>query len=329
MNILFFDGVTPKPYTLATLDREPMGGTEATVIRVAEALGAKGHHVFVAQHNAQDTALMDMATYGMLENYGQKPDVIICLREPGYLKDLRASYPDARMFLWLHDLPSPRLVEYFYTIVNTDTQMVAVSHWHAEAIKSAFASQGLFANVKYIYNPIADDLKPMSGKHDPYSLAFMSSPHKGLKRTLEVFQELRNRDKRYTLHVANPGYLQGQEISQPGVVDHGPLTHTALMALVSGCVAVMHLNDVFPETFGIVHAEANALGVPFLTDFSNGAVQELIDHPQEMINVKDTEAVIKRTQDWSEGRRPKVYGNPLFRLARVVGEWISLLDGRR
>ena len=38
--ILFFDPVCERPYDTETLRRQAMGGTEATVVRVADALGA-------------------------------------------------------------------------------------------------------------------------------------------------------------------------------------------------------------------------------------------------------------------------------------------------
>ena len=46
MRVVIFDPITPKPYSLQTLKCEPMGGTEATVVRVAERLDA-----VVVQHN--------------------------------------------------------------------------------------------------------------------------------------------------------------------------------------------------------------------------------------------------------------------------------------
>ena len=329
INVLFFDGVTPKPYNGATLLNEPMGGTEATVIRIATRL-AKGFNVFVAQHNATETTVHDSVVYGPIEACAMKPNVVVCLREPGYLKDLKETYPEARLVLWCHDLPSPRILEYGFSILNTGTHVLGVSHWHSELLYAQFISGGRpVLKPTYIYNPISDTLGPLTKEFNPHKLVFMSSPHKGLGRTLEVFKELRKKDNRYELHLANPGYLACADTKDEGVVNHGPLTHDKLLTLVSDAVGVLHLNKVFPETFGIVHAEANALGVPFLTDFNNGAVQELIDHPGEMINTDDTGAVITRIQEWSEGRRPKVRANGMFRLSRVIDEWYRLIRGTR
>ncbi len=46
MSVLFFDPRCPEPYTAPTFGQSGLGGTEATTIRVAEALDA-----VVVQHN--------------------------------------------------------------------------------------------------------------------------------------------------------------------------------------------------------------------------------------------------------------------------------------
>ena len=51
MHMLFIDPVTPKPYSTETLRNQPLGGTEATVVRVAEYLDA-----IVVQHNRTENA---------------------------------------------------------------------------------------------------------------------------------------------------------------------------------------------------------------------------------------------------------------------------------
>lgn len=331
MNILIFDGVCPKSYDLNTFKVEALGGTEATVLRVAERFSLL-HNVTVCQHNRRsDLDYSPSLRFTRMESYTDKPDVVICLREPGYIKDLREHFPDAKMYLWAHDLPSAKFAEYALSLHNTNTTVVAVSNWHREVIEDAFTQAGhpRVALVKYIYNPIDDTLGPITRSYDPFKLCFISSPHKGLERTVDAVRVLRMRDARYQLHIANPGYFNDANIEWPGFINHGQLTHPELMRMVSDAVGVLHCNNVFPETFGIVHAEANALGVPFLTDFNNGASQELTDHPQELIDVNNTEAICARIQAWSEGRRPIVRANPMFRLSRVVDEWYSLIRGTR
>ena len=62
--ILFFDPACPSPYTAGDLNAPPgaLGGTEATVVRVAEKLG-ECHDVIVAQHNRTRDAASDRVRY--------------------------------------------------------------------------------------------------------------------------------------------------------------------------------------------------------------------------------------------------------------------------
>ncbi len=47
-NILFYDPACQQPYDTQTLRQQALGGTEASCVRIADALGA-----FVMQHNRE------------------------------------------------------------------------------------------------------------------------------------------------------------------------------------------------------------------------------------------------------------------------------------
>lgn len=81
----------------------------------------------------------------------------------------------------------------------------------------------------------------------------------------------------------------------------------------------MHINSHYPETFGLVYTEANAVGTPF---HSHGLAAnfETMDHPDERIAITDTDGVVERILDWRAGGRIAVGGNPSFRLPAVAGE---------
>jgi hypothetical protein len=85
------------------------------------------------------------------------------------------------------------------------------------------------------------------------------------------------------------------------------------------------LNDKYPETFGIVHAECNAVGTPFLS-YPLGATRELADHNQEIVNdMKSNKDVIERLILWKKTARPKVRCLNAVRMDRVLGQWLELL----
>lgn len=337
MRILFVDPVCPKPYDPHVLATEALGGTESTVVRVAEGLGAKGLCVRVAQHN-RETCFADSqehepthveayAPFG--ENSQYKPTHVIVLRAPMALYQARKQWPNAKLYLWCHDLFSgPAWAEGFKAMVDTQTVPIVVSEWHKSQMYDAMRQLScghLSIPSRRIYNPIADDLNPDSTPVDLDKITFFSSPHKGLEHTLKVFEQFQNFDdlKDMKLYIANPGYFEDHKTEQKNVVNLGSLSHSEIISQVRGSMCVFHLNNVFPETFGLVHAESNAVGTPFLSS-RIGATNELADHPGELIDVLDAKAVIERVRDWRKGR-PKVRANDRFRLRNIIREWVEFL----
>lgn len=337
MRILFVDPVCPKPYDPEVLANEALGGTEATVVRVAEALVAKGVHVRVAQHCRKDTYAFGTSNETMSalyvafgENMAFDPTHIIVLRAPMALYQTRKQWPNAKLYLWAHDIfAGPGWADGFKALVETQTVPVVVSDWHKAQMYDAMRQLNcghLSIPSRRIYNPIDDDLAPDDTKYDVNKLVFFSSPHKGLAHTLKVFERFQDFDelKDMKLYIANPGYFADHQTEQKNVINLGAIPHHEVISHVRSALSVFHLNGVFPETFGLVHAEANAVGTPFLAG-SSGAVPETADHPAELIHdVANTKKIIDRIQDW-RGGRPRVRGNGNFRLSKIVREWQELL----
>jgi glycosyltransferase involved in cell wall biosynthesis len=331
MRILFVDPVCPKPYDPQVLATQPLGGTEATVVRVAEGLLAKGLEVRVAQHNRVDVYYAGSAVYqpfGSGEKF--KPTHVVVLRAPMALKQARKQFPNAKLYFWAHDIfGGGGWSEGFQAMVDTQAVPIVVSEWHRGQMYDAMRQvcfQGAIP-CRRLYNPIADDLVPDETPVDPKKLVFFSSPHKGLEHTLKVFSRFQDFEelKDVQLYLANPGYFEDAQTGGiPNVINLGALPHREVINQVRSALGVFHLNAVFPETFGLVYAEANAVGTPFITS-RMGAVPEIVDHPAELIDVTDPKAVIDRIRQWVKYGRPKVRGNPNFRLSRVVSEWVDFL----
>ena len=87
---LFFDPTCQQPYDTRTLRDQAMGGTEATVTRVADALDA-----LVAQHNRTEA-------YGRYRAPEKNPSVtsVVINRDSRALPQVRELYPNARVYLW-------------------------------------------------------------------------------------------------------------------------------------------------------------------------------------------------------------------------------------
>lgn len=333
MRIIFIDPVCPKPYDPQVLATEPLGGTEGTVIRVAEGLANRPGVEFVriAQHNREDP-FQGFAYYGPFRETGHtSPTHVIVLRAPLALYQARKQFPNAKLYLWCHDMFSPQGWDKgFQALVDTQAVPIVVSEWHKSNMYEIMKAInfGGYIPCRKIYNPIADNLEPDETPVDNNKLVFFSSPHKGLEHTLKIFERFRDFDelRDMKLYVANPGYYASTDTSYyRNVIQLGELSHGDVINHVRSSLAAFHLNSVFPETMGLVHAEANAVGIPFLSS-RLGATPEVADHPSELIDVKDPKAVIDRIISWKTRGRPKVLGNSRFRLKNVIREWISLLS---
>ncbi len=326
-NLLFVDTTCPSPYSDITLRNAPLGGTEATVIRVAEGLACRGHSVTVAQHERTETFVSEAGVrYATLEDLPRRIDALVILRTAKTLPYFRDKYRGAKPLIWAHDYNENEFVSDYPILHKTGVKILCVSKTHSARTSGAFLSRTdpVGVSVGYIYNPVVTP--GIRGETVRKKLVFFSSPHKGLERTLEVFQMLRNRDAAWTLTVANPGYYSSSNTSLEGVINLGCLPHHRVLEEVANASCVFHLNNVFPETFGLVYGEANQMGVPCITH-NFGSAYEILGEGQ-VLDVRDTKTVIDRVEFFdaqADGLRIKP--RPEFRLDQVLNRWVEVING--
>lgn len=314
MKILFHDGVSPHSYSPTSLHERPMGGTEATVIRVSEGLKTKGHEVILINDTISSNQI--------------NPNIVITLRDAGHYVLNQRRWPNAKHFLWLHDLVSGDYQSHLqHHLGGRKGTIVTVSEFHKTNIISTLQEVLKEGNirVKRVYNPLADYCIKDSTTIDPYKLVYFSSPHKGLDYVLQLFQYVRNIDPRFTLIIANPGYYADKVSLPEGVINVGSLKHKEVVDQVRSSLCVFYPNISFPETFGLVYAEADAVGTPVLAH-PIGAAKEILFHPHETMDCRDYKSVVNRVIAWSNGDRPIVQGKKEFRLDSVVNEWLKLFN---
>lgn len=324
--VLFLDEVCPKPYDTSTLNGMGQGGTETTVTEIAEALAAtRLLNVDVEQHcrTTDDRMGPNEVRYRPIGTT-DKADYVICLRTPQTLRNARARFPNARIYLWSHDLASPQLFNDLKVFEETGTAAnLVVSNFHKHQTVEVLNKVGYTGRIicKTVYNPIPDSLKHDGTEYDRNQLCFISSPHKGLDYALAIFEHLRKFNGKFTLHVTNPGYYVGSNSEQTGVVYHGSLHRSEVISILRKSLCLFYPNICFPETFGKVIAESDAVGTPVLTH-QFGAAQEVADHPAEVMDCRDAQAVANKVMEWYNGSRPCVRAKPQFRLSRVLQTWI-------
>jgi glycosyltransferase involved in cell wall biosynthesis len=349
--LLFYDPLCQRPYDTDALRERALGGTEATLVRIADALGA-----YVMQHNRTQ----DRGRYLRPQRLSGIRTVIIA-RDARCLPFVRQYYPQARLVLWLHDRLRPGsrrarwLMEGAPLLRQQSASVVCVSNWQrlqVEATLRSLALERLPACT--IYNPVDEALVPDGTPVDERKLVFFSSPNKGLDFTLDAFAALRRRQPDLRLLVANPGYKSDRPRRLAGVEFLGAQPQARIHTEVRGALCTFCPNFVIPETFGLVFAESHALGTPVLTH-DCGAALEVVADPAQVLALRPAyrayETLVgalprgwraaparlaalaglfapyeERIRAWRQGARPPARPDARFRLGTVSAQWRTLLE---
>ena len=356
---LFFDPACDRPYSTQTREETALGGTEATVTRIADALGAR-----VMQHNRTVAA-------GRYLPPGSAGDVghLVVLRDPRPVRRLAASFPGARVYLWLHDLTRPgskrgrRLAAAAGALAELAVTIVCVSDFQRRQVEAVLqrARAGPRVRAVTIYNPVDAGVASLGPAVDRNKLVFFSSPNKGLAFTVDAFAGARRVIPELRLSVGSPGYKNPRraglaaEGRLAGVEWLGALPHARILAEVRTALCVFYPNFVLPETFGLVLAEAQAVGTPVLTH-DCGAVREILADRSQILPVtrgaRNYERIagllpsgarrhlapgadrlgvfapyVERLLALRAGARPTPIDDPRFDLTAVAQRWRALLSG--
>jgi glycosyltransferase involved in cell wall biosynthesis len=350
-SILFYDPVCQQPYDTGTLQQKATGGTEASLTRIADGLGA-----YVMQHNRTE-ALGSYLPPGRLAGI----EHVVVTRDSRALPRIRELFPQACVYLWLHDLIRPgskrgrRLASTASLLREMGVRVVCVSDTQRRDVEATLRQMGVGDEVPActIYNPVPDTLIPDDTAVDRNKLVFFSSPNKGLAYTLDAFRAIRRAIPDVYLCVGNPGYRHRKPASIPGVHWLGPQPQERIHQQVRSALCTFTPNFVIPETFGLVFAESRAVGTPVLTHDCGAAVEIVGDRSQVLPLSRAQRAYeaavhplsiswragparlaeclalfdpyIERINAWRSGERPNTSPDPRFSLTAVLEKWRALL----
>lgn len=350
--LLFVDWTCPSPYSARAVLEGPLGGTEATATRIAEALTAQ-----VMQHNRTEAE----GRY-IPPTRGDDIQHVVVLRDPRCLPEMRERFPAARFYLWMHDLVRPgskrgrRVAAAAGMMSKLNVRVICVSNFQRRGMEATLREAGYpRIPVQTIYNPIDDELRPEASPIDPTKLVFFSSPNKGLAFTLDAFQALRRQMPEMRLYVGNPGYKKLPRYAPEGVSWIGGLPHAKILSEVRTALCVFYPNFVLAETFGLVLAEANAVGTPVMTH-DVGAAAEVLADPRQVLPVSAEQRMhdrlarllpsptrpmlcawstrrgafapyIERVQAWKNGARPQPGPDARFKLSAIANQWRAMFAG--
>lgn len=327
--VVFLDTFCPAPYDLSNLATGAIGGTEAMVLHVARSLAAD-RPVRVLQHNRIRAQRQSGIRFEPLDidALGRDPQIgaVVVVNAWKIVRRLRRSGVTAPVSVWLHTHPGRHNAAMGRALTAADATLTCVSRAQAAAVTTFLRSRGQpVPRLRVIPNAVPDALVPDGSARNPNLMLCASSPHKGLDQTVESFRAVRDAIPGLRLLVADPGYFpMRRPWGGPGVVFLGPLPQPDLHRLMRRVLCLFYPQRSFAETFGLVIAEANAVGTPALLHAPLGANAEVASTPDQLVDARDPQALVARLTAWRRAP-PRIAVRPEFRLSRVAEAWRAAL----
>lgn len=332
-SVAFVDAFCPRPYDERSVTGEAIGGTELSVLLLAREL-AETHDVTVYQHCRKETRIGEdgvrfegASTWKQLAA-ARAHETVVILNSPKLLELWRGSDPVARLILWRHNFLGAHSRTIGETLACTGADMVCVSNSH-RCHTLDYPAKGRLLDpmrVHAIHNPVSV-IAPEEARPNFDRLIFASSPHKGLDQVLGTFNRVRQAIPPLELWIADPGYLKPEARNLPqGVHSMGALPRPDLHALLAGSLCLFCAQKRFAETFGLIFAEAHALGTPVIAQAGLGATDEVIADPAQLFDIADIDGIVATLERWRSGERPAPIPDERFDPKIVSETWRTLLD---
>ena len=331
--LLFIDPTTSHPYQPRTLYDRAVGATSTSVVRVAEGLAQRGHRVTVAQcHRSWPSRSPGGVAYVPFAFYGSwthlpSADAVVVVEQHKVLPRVRRQFSEARLALWLRDVPGRRRRSLGATAAEADATVVCLSDAHRAAVRDLLDGADGWARTARIHDPVDDTAVPDGTAPDASKLVAVAGPSGGLSEVLAAFAHVRERRPTARLYVVGEGRVEGG--LPAGVVPLGPLPHREVMRHVREAFALFHPQAGAEVVSGRLFAEANAVGTPVLAH-AHAAVREALAESagdgRQLVDARDGTAAARRLEQWWAEGRPAVTCPLALRTHRVVADWERLLE---
>ncbi len=341
--VYFIDIKCKKPYTFASLAERAIGGTESTMLRVAQKLRPEFEVVIVQPCRTEDEIDDDGIRYLSLESARNvdTPHHVVLMRKIKALKQMTEYFPTAKHYLWIQDLPAPKYCRYRDYFIQNDVTLICNSNWQRGIAEMYLEPKCWFQRlfhplnrlkpikIETIYNVINPDIKYQPTAVDRNKLVFFSAPRKGLRQVLDHFKQIIKTKPEVKLLIANPGYEEMPEewVDHPNLINVGSIANAEVVQHVREAFCVFYPQNVLPETFGVIYAEANTVGTPVLC-YDIGAAREILSNDEQIMSVDDSK-VTEKLMGWYEHGRPEVRGKKDYLLEHVVEQWRLLLASQK
>jgi glycosyltransferase involved in cell wall biosynthesis len=192
LKIVFADS-GPSSYDGSSLLNHCLGGTESSIIYLAEELAKRNHEVYVLNGTVdavifRNVKYLPRETFYYNEQWWKSfyPDIVISLTAP-FFTDLWKNFcPDSKIIVWTHlfsGQPATQEIGVAEKIKDID-MVVGVSDWHCEDLKKNYNLE----KVTYIKNAISDNFKNLFNSADDLrnhkknlQACYTSAPYRGLE----------------------------------------------------------------------------------------------------------------------------------------------------
>lgn len=346
MKILFVDFKSSENYDFQYMHSNSLGGTQSTVLRVARELAIE-HEVYISQIN-RDTPYQEQGIHFIHHDDGllfreSPPDRIIILRKQRLLKIYSNRYPDAKLFVWIHNFQKYEALGRRHLVTQSSAKIICVSHHHQKHTDNimngplswlvrAPAFQYGKVPITFIYNPVDEAFSKSESPVDRNKLLFFSTANKGLTMVVEHFGKLLQRAPDYRLYIAGSTLEQVRDtvtntklLKSNSVIVLGKIPREEIINHLHQSFCLFYPQNIHPETFGLVYIEANCTGTPVLAH-PFGSAAEVVNDEEQLVDARDSSAVIERLLRWRENGRPVVSCQERFRLQGIVKRWKEVLE---
>ncbi len=251
------------PYDGRTPDASGVGGGITARLSLLAALAALGHHV-TAYVNCAEPVEHAGVQYLPLDGLARiDTDVLIAISTGGdrsFVPLEQVAIQAALRMVWVQGVPQPRGIDVvgpdYVCAASNFLRDVCVTRWHIDPQRMFVCYNGLH---QARFAAAAADPPP----RDPFALAYIGPPEKGLDASVAILEKLRAKDTRFSLDVFGGSRLWGRPddpFTLPeGVTFRGMLPQPELareLFRYEYCLAPQAIE----EGFGIAVQEAKRAG---------------------------------------------------------------------
>jgi glycosyltransferase involved in cell wall biosynthesis len=271
-------------YDGRTLDARGVGGGITARLSMLGALAAEGHDV-TAYVNTAERVVHAGVQYLPLDELSRiDTEILIAMSTGGFSFSPLRSVPinAALRIVWVQGVPKPSDLDVvapdFVYAASNFLRRVCIERWGLPASR-------LFVCYNGLRQEAFEEAEARGIRRDPFGMAYIGPPEKGLAASLEVLRLLRIADARFHLDIFGGGRLWGRgdeaPAPEPGLTFHGMLGQAALVPrLFEYEYLLAPQAPHMEEGFGIAVQEAKRAGMIAIVS-EVGAFAELMRHGQD------------------------------------------------